>query len=155
MARRRLPGQLANVGASDRLSIPIDVLRSVEWWGDAPTEVVAELVREGLIRIYLKSEAAPMVEVLAGEISALPPEIQFERMAILADRYRPLKLYGDGRLRFTKETAQMLGFVLGERPTLFVQGFAKGLEILSLAYRMRRLAVDANTTAIMLHIAGL
>jgi len=149
------PGQLAHIGVSDRLSIPVEVLRSVEWWDHQPADVLAELVHEGLIRIYLAREATPMVEALANEFTALPPEIRFVRMAILADRYRPLKLYGDGRLRFTKETAQILGFNLGERPTLFVQAFPKGLEILSLAFRHQRLRTEAEVTSIQLHTIGL
>jgi hypothetical protein len=143
------------VGVSYRLSIPVELLRAVEWWEDQPAEVLAELVHEGLIRIYLAREAMPLVEALADQLSALPPEIRFERMAILADRYRTLKLYGDGRLRFTKETAQILGFELGERPTLFVQSFHKGLEILSLAFRLKRLRSDAESTSILLHHVGL
>ena len=96
----------------------------VEWWKAKPTDVVAELVHEGLIRVYLAEEATPIVHALAEELAALPAEVRFERTAILADRYRPLKLYGDGRLRFTKETAHVLGFALGDRPTLFVQSFS-------------------------------
>ncbi len=149
------PGQLAHVGGSDRLSIPIDVLRSVEWWQDAATAVLADSVQEGLIRIYLEREAMPMVEALADEFAELPPDIRFERMAILADRYRSLKLYADGRLRFTKETAQILGFALGERPTLFVQAFPKGLEIMSLTFRLERLRLTRDATSISLHRAGL
>lgn len=149
--RWRYPGQLAQIGVSDRLSIPVEVLRAVEWWADQPAEVLAELVHEGLIRIYLAREAMPMVEALADELAALPTEVRFEHMAILADRYRPLKLYGDGRLRFTKETAQILGFNLGERPTLFVQSFPKGLEILSLAFRLERLRTTMGSTSILLH----
>src|SRR5690349_2362810 len=130
------PGQLANLGESDRLSIPMDVLRMVEWWTAKPTDVLAELVHGGLIRVYLAEEATPVVHALADELAELPPEVRFERTAILADRYRPLKLYGDGRLRFTKETAHILGFALGDRPTLFVQSFTKGLEILTLDFRL-------------------
>jgi hypothetical protein len=149
------PGQLAHVGASNRLSIPIDVLRSIEWWQDAAIDVLAESVREGLIRVYLASEAMPLVTALAEEFDELPPDVRFDRMAALADRYRPLKLYADGRLRLTKETAQILGFVLGEQPTLFVQAFPKGVEIMSLAFRLERLRLTADATSISLHRAGL
>jgi hypothetical protein len=142
------PGQLANIGESDRLSIPVDVLRTVEWWKDKPVDVLSESVHEGLLRIYLESEASPMVKALLEELDGLPAEIRFERLALVADRYRPLKLYGDGRLRFTKETAHILGFSLGERPRLFVQSFSKGLEILSLAFRLERLRKDEGTTSI-------
>src|ERR1700731_1253294 len=109
------------MGGSSRLSIPMEVLRAIDWWEDKSVDVLAELVQAGLIRIYLAAEATPMVEALAENIAEMPPEVRFERMAILADRYRPLKLYSDGRLRFTKETVQILGFSLGERPILFVQ----------------------------------
>jgi hypothetical protein len=145
------PGQLANMGESDRLSIPVDVLRMVEWWEGKPTDVLAELVHEGLIRVYLAREATPMVEALIEELAGLPAEVRFERTAILADRYHPLKLYGDGRLRFTKAVAHVLGFTLGERPTLFVQSFPKGLEILSLVFRLERLRTNAESTFILLH----
>ena len=57
------PGQLAHIGVSDRLSIPVEVLRAVEWWEDQSVEVLAELVQEGLIRIYLAREATPLVRI--------------------------------------------------------------------------------------------
>jgi len=148
------PGQLANIGESDRLSIPVDVLRTVEWWKGTPVDVLSESVHEGLLRIYLESEATPMLKALLEELEGLQPEIRFERTAVLGDRYRPLKLYGDGRLRFTKETAHILGFTLGERPRLFVQSFSKGLEILSLAFRLERLRKDAEATSIFSRITG-
>jgi hypothetical protein len=148
------PGQLANMDGSSRLSIPKDVLRAIDWWENKSVDVLAELVQAGLIRIYLAAEATPMVEALAENIAEMPPEVRFERMAILADRYRPLKLYSDGRLRFTKETAQILGFSLGERPMLFVQPFPKGLEILSLAFRAERLQQSSESTSILLHQTG-
>jgi hypothetical protein len=151
----RQPGQLARVDGSNRLSIPVEVLRAVEWWEDQTARVLAELVHESLIRIYLARDAEPMVEALAHEFGELPPEIRFERMALLADRYRPLQLYKDGRLRFTKETAQVLGFNLGDQPTLFVQSFPKGLEILTLPLRLERLRASAESTSILLHHIGL
>jgi hypothetical protein len=116
--------------------------------------VLAELVHEGLIRIYLEQEAAPRVEALRGELAALPPGVRFAQEAVLSDRYRRLKLYADGRLRLTKEVAQVLGFNLGERITLFVQPFQKGLEILSLSYRLERLRSDAEASSILLHLMG-
>lgn len=148
-------GQLANMGTGDRLSIPMDVLRMTEWWKNESAEVLSELVQEGLIRIYLAREAKPMVEALMDELAGLPPEVRFERAAIVADRYRPLKLYGDGRLRFTKEVARVLGFSLGEQLTLYVQAFPKGVEILSLSFRLERLRKGLDSTSIMLHLAGL
>ena len=57
-------------------------------------------------------------------------------------------------VRFTKETAQVLGFNLGERPALFVQSFPKGLEILSLAFRFERLRTNAESSSILLHQVG-
>lgn len=148
------PGQLANMGEGDRLSIPVDVLRSVEWWEDKSADVLTELVHEGLIRVYLAREAVPIVEALVEELAGLPLELRSEREAIIADRYRPLKLYADGRLRFTKEVAQVLGFTLGERPTLFVQAFPKGLQILSLPVRLERLRRSADATSILLRMTG-
>ncbi len=133
----------------------MDVLRAVEWWKDETTEVLAELVNEGLIRVYLAEEARPLVETLAQNLAGLPPDIRFERTAVLTDRYRTLTLYADGRLRFKKEVAQILGFSLGDRCQVFVQSFPKGLEILSLALRMERLRKDEESTSIGLHTTGL
>jgi hypothetical protein len=147
-------GQLAKIDGSDRLSVPLEVLRATDWWADKPVDVVAEIVHEGLIRVYLAQEATPLVEALSNDLADLPGDLRFERMAVLADRYRPLKLYGDGRLRFTKETAQILGFALGERPTLFVQPFPKGFEILSLRFRAERLQRNTGSTSLSLYQAG-
>jgi hypothetical protein len=148
-------GQLAKMDGSDRLCIPVDVLRAIEWWDDKPVDVFVELVQAGLIRIYLGGEARPMVEALIENMTGLPPNIRFERMAILSDRYRPLKLYADGRLRLTKETTQILGFSLGSRTTLFVSPFRKGLEIMSLSFREERLEKNLESTSILLHESGL
>jgi hypothetical protein len=149
------PGELARIGTSDRLSIPVEVLRAVEWWDGKSVEVLGESVHEGLVRIYLAREAEPLVQSLIGELSELPPAIRFDRTAVIADRYRRLKLSSDGRLQFTKETAHVLGFSLGERPVLFVQAFPKGLEILSLTLRLERLRTEVDATSIQLRILGL
>jgi hypothetical protein len=143
-----LRGQIANLGAGGRLSIPIDLLRLVEWWEDAPVDVMAELSRAGLVRIFLASEANALIQVLMDEISEQPNDTQFEALSIVADRYRPLKLYSDGRLRLTKETCSILDTVLGQQGAFFVQPFRRHLEILTLGFRAERLAATTLTTSI-------
>ena len=142
------PGQTAKVDEEGRLSIPIDALRAVEWWKSASVEVIAELVRPGLIRVYLAKEAQLLINSLLNEISERPEPTKHETTAIVMDRYRPLKLYADGRLRFTKEVCSLLAFQLGDHVTLFVQPFRKYLEAMTLEFRAERLIQTASSTSI-------
>lgn len=148
-------GHIANVDASERLCVPLDALRAVEWWDAKPVDVVAEIVQPGLVRVYLAAEALPMIAKLKSQLNELPIEARTEHLAAIADRYRALKLYGEGRLRITKEVAQILGFVLGERPSFFVQPLTSCFEILSLEFRAARLAKTIELTSINLHYKGM
>lgn len=141
------PGEIAHFDKTGRLTVPLDLLRSVKWWKQKPEDVVAELVEEGLIRVYLADEAEPLIGALQTGFKQLPPETMFDHIAALADRYRPLKLYGDGRLRVTKDVAAVLGFVLGQQPTVYVQPFPRGFEVMTLRYRASRLkqTIDNST----------
>ena len=147
-------GLLANVDPEDRLTIPADVLRVVRWWSKKPIDVTAELVETGLIRVYPTEEARPLIARLISDVSkrGYTREAQFERVQVIGDRYRTLKMYGDGRVRFVKEVAMLLGFSLGDQPTLYVQAFPAGFEIMSIAYRADRLAKLADSTTIGLHL---
>jgi hypothetical protein len=140
-----IAGQIANVGEDGRLNIPVDLLRAVEWWKAATCDVVAELIRPEIIRIHPASDARPAIELLLSEISEAS---QQETAAVIADRYRALKLYSDGRLRFTKDVCPLLGFRLGEPTTLFVQPFPKFLEVVTLQFRADRLARTVSSTSI-------
>lgn len=149
----REPGKLAKVDHEDRLSIPLPLLRSVEWWNDESAETIAELVSSrGLVRLYLAELAEPTIQTLASDLAELGAEDEFVLSGALADRFRPLKLYADGRLRFTKEVAQILGFSLGDEPTLFVQNFPAGLEIMSLDYRAKILDDPNQAISLNLHL---
>ncbi len=141
-------GQIANFGEDGRVSIPIDVLRAVRWWEATSFDVVAELCRAGFIRIYLASVAEPLIAALLSDISDSPDQSTSEIASVVSDRYRPLKLYGDGRLRLTKEVCSILGIRLGEHATVFVQPFNSWLEIMSLQFRADRLLTTASSTSI-------
>jgi hypothetical protein len=139
---------LQKVDEEGRLSIPIDALRAVEWWKSASVDVIAELVRPRLIRVYLANEAQPLIDSLLHEISERPAPANSDATAIVVDRYRTLKLYADGRLRFTKEVCALLAFQLGEHSTLFVQPFRKHLEAMTLEFRAQRLIQTSPSTSI-------
>jgi|SRR5580704_14205676 hypothetical protein len=143
-------GQIANLGEGGRLSIPIDVLRAVDWWDSTSVDVMSELCRFGLFRVYLADEAGPLINALFSEISERPHDVQSETFSIAADRYRPLKLYEDGRLRLTKEICSLLGVLLGQPAILFVQPFPRFLEIMTLQFRADRLASTASSTSIII-----
>jgi hypothetical protein len=82
------------------------------------------------------------------EISERPAPANSDATAIVVDRYRTLKLYADGRLRFTKEVCALLAFQLGEHSTLFVQPFRKHLEAMTLEFRAQRLIQTSPSTSI-------
>ena len=148
-------GQLANMTTQKRLNIHAETLAAVEWWGSKPVEVTAELVEAGLIRVYLATEAAPMIEELKSELQNLLPQLRFDRAVVLADRYRSLTLAGNGQLALGQEVIKFLGFSEHELPTLFVQPFPTGLEIMTLDHRSKRLARTAEGTSIELRFRGM
>jgi hypothetical protein len=136
-------GELANLDTNARLIVPVGVLRFVSWWADTTADVMAELVQEGHVRIYSFAQTEPKVTLLRREVLELPPEERFEALATITDRYRKLRLYGDGRLGLTKDVAQILGFRLKiDKPTFFTQAFTDGFEVLSLQFRLRRLELN-------------
>ena len=143
------PGQLAQIDDEHRLCIPADVLRAVRWWKKETVEVTAELVEEGLVRIYLGEEARPLVKTLAEDVAGLTNKERYERAAVLSDRYRDLKLYAECRLRLTKDVAHVLGISWGDRTSLFVRPIKNGMEIMSLKFRLDRLA--NNPISVGLH----
>jgi hypothetical protein len=132
----------------------MELLRTIEWWQKRATAVLAELVQPGLVRLYSAKEATPLVGTVARKFASrsVDAHVRFESLQALADRYRQLKLYSDGRVRFTKEVASILEFNLGEKPTLYMQPFGKGLEVMSLSFRERRLLDLIDTTTIGLHL---
>jgi hypothetical protein len=133
-------GALANIDGQGRLAIPIHLLRAVCWWRDVSRDVLAELHRPGLVRIFA---ADGIGSTLAGHHAEhdggdLERVLEFEQ--VLADRYRILKLYGDGRLTVTREVAELLDVDPGQPDRLFAQSFDAGLSLMSLAFRRDRLA---------------
>jgi hypothetical protein len=141
-------GQIAGLAEDGRLSIPMDALRAIRWWEPVPLDVIAELCRVGLIRIHLASEVEPLVAALLSDISESHDQPSMEIASVVSDRYRPLKLYADGRLRLTKEVCSLFEIRLGEKVTLFVQPFKSWLEIMTLQFRADRLLTTASLTSI-------
>lgn len=148
-------GQIGSVDSSDRVSVPSDILKSTGWWTGRALDAMSELAEPGLIRIFAIEAAMPLIEETVAQIerSVTNPGIRFTQLQVLHDRYRKLKLYSDGRLRFTREVASVLGFQLGGEPQLYVQPCNKGFEIMSLPFREKRLLQGSSATTIGLHLS--
>ena len=133
-------GCIANIDRLGRLAIPIGLLRALPWWKDATRDVLVELLCPGLVRLFGTDNANLSI---AEHRSAYEPDLAEQALdfeQVLADRYRLLKAYSDGRVTLTREVAFLLGIPQKEPTTLFVQSFNSGLSIMSLEFRSRRLA---------------
>jgi hypothetical protein len=134
------PGEIAKVDPGGRVQIPSDVLKAVSWWSGESVEVSIELTYRGLIRVYPSS--AVRAALLQADKTEVPAsEAAYIALAVRADRYRFLKLYGpECRLRLTKEICPWLGFALGEPAALYAQAFPYGVEVMTMDYRFERLS---------------
>jgi DNA-binding transcriptional regulator/RsmH inhibitor MraZ len=132
-----IPGEIAKVDKKGRLAIPVRVLKAVSWWAGRSGHVTSELTRKGLIRIFPDSAMAAALRNV--EPDASDSEADYIARAVIADRYRELALYEEGRLYLTKEICPWLGFRLGEVGELFAQPFHYGIEVMSMEHRFGRL----------------
>jgi hypothetical protein len=131
------PGQLAKADQQGRVTIPLDVLKGVGWWTGARVRVTGELTRRGLLRVYTDSVVNSTIS--SNDDGNITSAAGYIAQAVLADRYRALALYGDGRLRLTKEVCAWLGFSLGEKRDLYCQSSQYFLEVMSMEHRFQRL----------------
>lgn len=133
-----IPGEIAKVDKQGRVAIPVRVLKAVTWWVGESGDITAELTRRGLLRIFPDSAMV----TARGVVESRPDESDADYItrAVLADRYRGLALYKEGRLYLTEEVCPWLGFKLGDVTELFAQPFHYGIEIMSMEHRFGRLA---------------
>src|SRR5258706_95462 len=91
--------------------------------------VTAELCEDGLIRVYEVQELTGRMDELRRQIGLLDPAARAAERAVLADRYRTLTLYADGRLQLTKEVAWWLKLYPFPSKTaqLFGEAFPTGM----------------------------
>jgi hypothetical protein len=124
-----IPGEIAKVDKQGRVAIPVRVLKAVTWWVGESGSVTAELTRRGLLRIFPDSAMV----TARGVVESRPDESDADYItrAVLADRYRRLALYKEGRLYLTEEVCPWLDFKLGDVTELFAQPFPYGIEIMS------------------------
>jgi hypothetical protein len=130
------PGQLAKVDLHGRVTVPLDVLKSVAWWTGETVRVTAELTRRGLVRLYPNSAVGRKTASANG---APHSDSAYIIEAVRVDRYRELSLYNDCRLRLTKEVCVWLGFSLGDKRDLYAQSCEHFLEVMSMEHRFERL----------------
>ena len=131
------PGENAKVDKKGRLAIPAAVLKAVSWWSDYKGgRVTGELTRKGLMRVFPDSAVRSALAAGNGDPSS---DADYVANAVMADRYRDLALYKEGRLYLTKEVCPWLGFGLGETAELFAQPFPYGIEVMSMEHRFERL----------------
>jgi hypothetical protein len=120
-----------------RLSVPVRVLRSTAWWTGESREVVAELTRPGVVRLF---DADFAQERLSDVLRDWPGADGLEFKLVMADRYRRLKLYSDGRLTLTQEVLSTLREEPGQLSQLFAEGSSTAVELMTLRIRNERLA---------------
>lgn len=137
--------QICSVDVEDRLTIPAAMLREMPWWEDASCEVICEMACLGLVRITGLTSALEKIDALK-DSRVKGPSAQHDRQMALLDKFRPLKLYKDGRLRLTAEVMSCLEFETEAQPRLYVQKSAQAIEILSFAYWVRRLSRHESET---------
>ena len=131
------PGEIAKVDKKGRLAIPVAVLKAVSWWAGKSGHVTGELTRKGLIRVFPDSAMGAALSNVEREVSR--SDADYIAKAVVADRYRELALYEEGRLYLTKEVCPWLGFKLGDAAELFAQPFHYGIEVMTMEHRFERL----------------
>ena len=135
-------GKVGTVAKNFTVNLPKDLLQATGWdWRSGPT-LLAHLVQEGLIRLYLASELRHQVNALRAEIQRSDAPDRDDRLAVLADKYRDVELYtsSNQRVQLNGTIAAYLGiFRKGDR-AVYIEARKGAIYIMSLSYRNQRLA---------------
>ena len=101
---------------------------------------MANLFAEGRVRLRLASGLYPKIEALRLEIQQSDAPDRDERLAVLADKYREVKLYANNnrRVQLDKTVAVYLGIVGKSDRTVFIESKEGSIDIMSLSYRNKR-----------------
>jgi len=135
----------AKVGSSDRLSIPLPLLRMMDWWTAVPTTVLGELVEPGLMRLCGLADAEPILADIT-QAARNGDEDRHDRWMAFRDKFRLLSLYKDGRLLLTQETLWLFDLPPKEPWYVYVQAAGRTIEVMSEKFRLARLERHRHLT---------
>ena len=136
-----MAGSIVSVDGNGRVTLVAGLAVAVGWTRQKHI-VTAELVEPGIFRVYDRDRLAPHVASLLAQADDLDVPLRMESKAALADRYRDLTLYADGRLQLTKEVAAWVGYYpFPVTPAhLFAEAFALGIAVMTPERRASRMA---------------
>ena len=137
-----LGGEVGTLGKSFALHIPTKLLRLTEWSLEpSPLMLVAQLRAAGWIRLHLAADAHPKIEAIRLQIRQDDTPDQLEKLAVLADQYRYVKLHtaNNQRVQLDRTTTSYLGLAQKDNRAVFIEARKSAINIMSLEFRNRRL----------------
>lgn len=128
------------LGDDNKLSFPARLLHVVEWaTGSNNKNLIADLVEPGHIRFHFHDDLSDRLDDFREELSKADDPESMAKLAVLEDRYRPLTLYKDRRVRLGEALLVFLGITPPERPYLFIQASKRVIDVMNLEIRNRRI----------------
>jgi hypothetical protein len=136
----KVAGEIATLGTKRKVQIPKDCMEVLVWSLKPPTELIAELVSPGRIRLHLAADILPALLALLREIDESQPPNESELRAAVHDRYRRLsfQLKGEHSVLLEKRLVAHLGMLPSDKRLLYVEACATFIDVMSLSCRSQR-----------------
>lgn len=141
-----LAGAIRALDRDHRVSIPKELLKAMRWSvAKGSLQVVAEIREPGRVRLLEPGRVDERLAAIHERIQELSSQDEVDQaLSALADRYRPVKLYPEGRVHLTEPVHAVFDPTLAPVSVLVELVANKGIEILSLGTRNDRLSRFGN-----------
>lgn len=135
-----MSGSLASIDVNGRVTVSVELIAVIGWRRGKKLAVMAELGEFGLVNIYRADALDLHIRNLRQSVGDIEGPGRRDAENVLADRYRTLTIYSDGRLQLTREVASWLGFYPFPETNayLFAEPHAPGLALMTLDRRVSR-----------------
>ncbi len=129
------------VDRDHRLSIPKEMLRAMNWVvAKGSVTVFAEVRAVGRVRLLESSRVEERLGAVRERVEELGSRDEIDQaLSALADRYRPVKLYPEGRVHLTEPVHAALEETLAPVSVIVELVANRSIEILCLRARNERL----------------
>lgn len=135
------PSSLRSLDRDHRVSIPKEMLKVLNWTVTAGSlSVVAEVRAVGRVLLLESSRVEERLGAVRERIQELGSQVEIDQaLSALADRYRAVKLYPEGRVHLTAPVHAALDETLGPISVMVGLVANRSIEILSFKARNERL----------------
>lgn len=137
-----IAGSIRALDRDHRVSIPKELLKAMNWSvAKGSLQVIAEIRGLGRVRLLEPSRVEERLAAIHERIQELHTQDEIDQaLGALADRYRPVRLYPEGRVHLTEPVHAVIEPTLAPVSVLVELVATKGIEILSLGTRNDRLS---------------